>query len=93
MSQFSISVVIHIKGSDSVNVIAESTYELCKYLNDVYTRVKKKFGDMDVTVRMKSSGKEESFTYELTETDKELNPYFRWDRMLKIIQKKLEHLT
>lgn len=93
MGQFSVSVVVHIKGADSVNVIAESTYELCKYLNDIYSRVKKRFGDMDITVRLKSSGKEDSFTYELTDSDRETNAYFRWDRMLIILHKKLEHLT
>lgn len=90
MAQFSVSVVVHIKGSDSVNVIAESTYELCKYLNDIYSRVKKRFGDMDITLKNKTTGKEDFFTYELTDSDREMNAYFRWDRMLKIIHKKLE---
>lgn len=93
MSTFNISVVVEVKGSDSVNIIADSTYEMCKYLDEVYSRTKKKFGDMHVTLKDRSTGEEASFTYTLTDTDREMNAYFRWDRMLKIIHKKMENLT
>lgn len=92
MSDIRIVARVSLANGEDNHLIAECANELVTYLNATYMRNRKTFGEVEVVIKNIKTSKEDTFVFHLSQSDIELNPYFRWDRFTKILLTKIEKM-